>query len=686
VVGEDGNVGFLMLQGGVIARLEGSASMRLVESRRQVDAPSVLQGLLAQRGGDPIGKTKVTTALALDVLSGTVGLKTGEARANATSKLQAANLYSPVQGATVQVTVQPEAEVLWDTLEGEPVLGMVSGPAGQEAPVVIPQPPRGLRLAIPIPPEATRATEGYRRYDESMREMVALVARGEASLKAGGLDYQEFTDPSGLFYLAGVEQGEPKAQQTFATESVEAPLAEEVVAVPGLEVREITDAEIQSALPAGLSVHLLPGNTLRLTLGRIPYTVRASVVGGRLELQGLPLGLDPSGYFGELPALLSLETAEGVARVTYLPEEPPPPPQETAAEQIIEEGALPHTSPFFSAIPTPLQVSLDWNVATTNLLIVALLALVLRVSVASSTHILSAQEALLKRKLDPILRWWRPIADAMIKLLHKIPHLVTTIAGNIIFLLVVNGLLFAFLDIRFKPWAGAGLQIFPLMLLGTAAAGMIDPIVRARVMNRWKEPHSFGFNPANMFLGAVCVSVSRLLSLSPGIIMGSAGGLRTPTLKSLPLARRSSLVMSGVIGTGAVGLGAWFATLLLPLAASVPLTAGLVQLLRGPLSTIQDVCLLAFTGCLTKAFFQLLPVPNSPGLTVASKNLIGWSVSFLVSGFLFFHLILNKNTGITKLLQERGYILVPLVVISLVATMALYFASKVMAKRAAAKS
>ncbi len=683
---EDGKVGFLLLQGGVIARLQGPASVKLVESQRQVDAPSVIQGLLAQRGaGDPLGGTKVTTALALDVLSGTVGLKAGEARSNASFVLRAANLYSPVQGATIQVAVEPDVGVLWDTLEGEPVLGMVSGPPGQEVPVVIPQPSRGLRLSIPTPSEAVRSTESYRRDYESMREMVALVASGESSVKAGGVGYQEFADSSGLIYLAGVKQDEPGASQTFATESVEPLAAEEVVAVPGLEVRLITDADIQSTMPTGLTVHLLAGNALHLLMAGIPYTVRAAVVSGRLDLQGLPLGLDPSGYFGELPTILSLETDEGVARITYLPEELLPPPQETTAEQILDEGALPHSVPFFAAIPTPLQVSLDWNVATTNLILIALVALVLRVSIASSTNILGANEALLKRHMAPLLRPARPVADAAISLLHKSPRLLPVIAGNLLFLVIVNGLMFAFLDTRFRPWTGTGLQILPVMLVGTAVSYMVDPVVRARVLNRWRQPYSFGFNGANMFVGFVCVTASRLFHLSPGLVMGSTGGLRTPTLKDLPLAQRSNLAMAGIIGTAIVGFVAWFATLLLPLAASVPLTAGLVQLFRGPLGSVQDICLLIFTGCLTKAFFSLLPVPYSPGLTVASKNLVGWSVSFIVSGFLFFHLILNKNVGITKLLQERGSLLVALVALSLTATLALYIASKVTAKRAAAR-
>ncbi len=97
---EDGNVGFLLLQGGVIGRLQGPAAVKLVESRRQVDAPSVIQGLLAQRAGaDPLGGTKVRTALTIEILSGTVAIKTGEARANSSFKLQAANLYTPIQVA-----------------------------------------------------------------------------------------------------------------------------------------------------------------------------------------------------------------------------------------------------------------------------------------------------------------------------------------------------------------------------------------------------------------------------------------------------------------------------------------------------------------------------------------------------------------------------------------------------------
>lgn len=683
-VGE-GKVAFLFLQGGVISRLEGPAQVQLAESRWLIDAPSVLQGLLSQRlGGDPLGRARVRTSLALEVLSGTAAIRAGEVRADASFKLYAANVYSRIQGATVQVTVLPEGEVMWDTLEGEPTVGMVSGPAGDEVAVVVPKAPSGLRLVVPIPPSLPQPSDQYRRLYSSMEAMVDILRREERGLQAGGLEYQEFTDPSGLLYLASVAKEAPETPESFAAHSFEPPPAEEAVAVPGLEVRLLTDADIQALLPAGMTVHMLPGNTLRLTVAGIPYTVRAAVVAGRLELQGLPLGIDPTPYLTEIPALLSLETDEGVARVSYLPEEPPPPPQESGAKEIAQEGALPHSAPYFSTIPTPLQVSWDWDVATSNLLLVALLALVLRVSVTASTNILSAHEATLRRHLDPLLAAWRPIADVLLAFLRRIPHLLTTVAGNALFLLVVNGLMFAFLDVRFEPWQGKGLQVFPLMLLGIAAAGMVDPMVRAGFLGRWKIQHQFGLNPANLLLAASCISVSRGLRLSPGLIVGSAGGLRAPELKNLPLAQKSTLVVAGLVATIVVGLGAWLVTLLLPLAAVNPLSAGLFQLLRGPLSTFQDICLLVFAASLTKVFFTLLPVPNSPGLTVASHSRVGWGAGFLVSGFFFFQLILNKNTGITKLLQERGAILVLLVVLSLAATLALYVYGRVSARKAAA--
>jgi hypothetical protein len=250
-------------------------------------------------------------------------------------------------------------------------------------------------------------------------------------------------------------------------------------------------------------------------------------------------------------------------------------------------------------------------------------------------------------------------------------------------LLVINGALFAFLDVRFRPWEGRGLQVFPLMLLGVAAAGMVDLVVRSQVLRRWKAPHSFGLNPANLFLGVVAVATSRSLHLAPGLLFGSAGGLRAPTMKDMSLEQKSRLIGAGLVGTAAVGLAAWLVTLLLPLAASAPLSAGLFQLLRGPLGVLQDICLLAFVGCLTKVFFNLLPVPNSPSLPIVARYRIRWVLAFLAAGFLFFHLVLNKNTGITKLLLDRGALLTTLVVVSLLATLALYVFSRVAAKRAA---
>lgn len=84
------------------------------------------------------------------------------------------------------------------------------------------------------------------------------------------MEYGEFTDSSGLVYLAGAAPAAPGAQQSFAAEESQAPPAEEVIAVSGVEVRLLTDAEIQAILPAGVAVHVLPGNTMRLTVGGCP--------------------------------------------------------------------------------------------------------------------------------------------------------------------------------------------------------------------------------------------------------------------------------------------------------------------------------------------------------------------------------------------------------------------------------
>jgi len=127
----DGNEAFLFMQGGVISRIEGPAEVHLVESRRSIDAPSALQAILAQRGGDdPTGKTKTESSLRLEVLSGTVILKGFTSRPNFAFSIKAGSLYSRPEGSAFQVSVRHGGEVWWDTLEGQPVVGMVSGPEG----------------------------------------------------------------------------------------------------------------------------------------------------------------------------------------------------------------------------------------------------------------------------------------------------------------------------------------------------------------------------------------------------------------------------------------------------------------------------------------------------------------------------------------------------------------------------
>jgi hypothetical protein len=651
----DGSEVFLFMQGGVISRLEGPPEAQLVESRRSIDAPSALQAILAQRSGeDPTGKTKTESSLKLELLSGTMVLKGFTSRPNYLFSIKAGNMYAGPEGSAFQVSIRPDGEIWWDTLEGQPVVGMVSGPQAGESPVVVPTAPAGRRLAVPAVSPASKATQAFNKLLASMTTMVDAQRAGSGIFEAGGISYGATTDVTGITYLSGVvpvpATSEP--QETFASESVEAPAVEDALAIPGLEVRLTTDADLQALLPPGMEVHIMPGNLVRITLRGVPYTVRLDAVGGRLELQGLPLGLDPSGYLKDLPALLSVETDEGVARSYYLPEEEAP-PAATTASQITEQKALPHSNPYFSSNPTPLQVSLDWRVAAGNFILIVWLGLVVRVCITTSTNIIGANETLVKKYLNPVINFFQPVVKFLQSLVTHGPKALIVFTGSFLFLMLVNALLFSFLDVRFKPWSGDGLRVFPVVLLGTVTASMIDPIVRAHVMTKWGIKHNFGFNPGGLTLATCCVAFSRMVSLSPGILFGSSGGLKG-AMDGQSEERKTTLLVIGMAATAVLGGTVWLITLAMPLVPSYSLSASFFQLFRGPFGFFQDVCLMSFTGCLTKTFFSLLPVPKSPGLTVASRYRVGWAIAFLVSGFLFFHLILNKNTGIVKLIQDRG--------------------------------
>lgn len=537
---------------------------------------------------------------------------------------------------------------------------------------------------MPAVSAASKGSEQYGKLLASMKAMVDGQRAGSGIFEADGISYQAATDESGITYLAGVVPVPAVSEpvETFASEAVEAQAVEDALAIPGLEVRLTTDADLKELLPPGMEVHIMPGNLARVTLRGVPYTVRLDAVGGRLELQGLPLGLDPSGYLKDLPALLSVETDEGVARSYYLPEEEAP-PAASAFNQITEQKALPHSNPYFSSIPTPLQVSLDWKVAAGNFILIVWLALVIRICITTTSNIIGSNEAFLRKYLNPLISLFQPTMKYSQSVVSRGPRVLITFTGSFLFLMLVNAVLFSFLDLKFKPWSGEGLRVLPVILVGSVAASMVDPLVRAHVMTKWGVKHNFGFNPGGLTLAACCVAFSRIISLSPGLMFGSSGGLKGP-MDGQPEERKTRLILIGMAATAVLGVVLWLITLALPLVASNPVSASFFQLFRGPFGFFQDVCLMAFGGCLTKSFFSLLPVPKSSGLTVASKYRVGWAIAFLVSGFLFFHLLLNKNTGIVKLIQDRGELMFTLVGLSLSVTLTLYAFSRMATKKAAA--
>jgi hypothetical protein len=131
------------------------------------------------------------------------------------------------------------------------------------------------------------------------------------------------------------------------------------------------------------------------------------------------------------------------------------------------------------------------------------------------------------------------------------------------------------------------------------------------------------------------VVISRLVDFRPGVLYGfvASAVLLAPT--SLGRRQRAEVVLLPILLLLFASLVAWL--LLVPLRAAAGSEGSWV------IGLVEAIAAIVFVAGLEGAFFSLIPIDFMDGATIARWNRPVWAVVFGLSGFLFWHLLLNQD-------------------------------------------
>lgn len=698
---EAGGVAFVSYFEGSLSRVEGPAELVLQESHRSIEGSSMVSSFVTKwTGKDPLGKSTVQSSINIQLRSGTVITRKPQAVTPGSSFIVAGpRTYALTTGASWRMSLTPQGEVEWESVEGNTTLAMVSVQDKRAAPVVLTSLPPGTRIVTPSLPTEFQDSPIIGKLGDKIATAASSLQQAVSPLvTVGDIPYRLVQEPAQPTYYLGESQAlapdAPPPTQVVVrieTEVVSEIITEEVWEVPGQEVVEVTDSTLQTFLDTGVleipgiiergemdippevadlfkgaTIHIAPNGVLEVMYQGVLSNIKVDTEGGMARVSGLPLGVDPTPYvedaydkYGDtIPTLLSLASESGKATIIYLPDEPIKKTlqrevQRTIEKRVEEQIALPvmpHTAPYFSAIAAPQQISTDWKVVGSNIALAGYIGILLKVLMGQINTALKAQEAHLVRFFSFFTTTFRGVARVSRRffgLLSRIP--LHGIFGTIA-LLLLNGLIYSFLDTRFVPWEGRGLTVLPLITLTTALTGLLDPIARSFLYVFWKKPVHFTFYAAGLLLTSFSVGISRGFQLSPGLLFGSTGGMKAPQLDAR---QKFIATMFATTFVFLFGMVAWGITFLLPKLPDLGVPAELLQSLKGVTSFIQDASLMIFAAILSRTFYALMPLPGSTGEMMWQKNRVLWAVYFGIVTFIFLHTMLNKQASLVTLLQKN---------------------------------
>jgi len=318
--------------------------------------------------------------------------------------------------------------------------------------------------------------------------------------------------------------------------------------------------------------------------------------------------------------------------------------------------ATPSAGPgFIPSVPLPTQISKDPEVIGTNFVLALVFAAIFGFTSTLFNNTLKTKNVEIVDTLGPVTRRLKAVGKRATLLLGKLdsrvravirqPAALQRLASRLphvsrrwlerVAIVLIAGLIYAFLDPGFG-FSGHGLMIFVSLAVSVAAVTYAYEGVQALASSRgYHVPARLKLFPAAIGIAILCVLLSRITGFRPGYLYGFVGGLAFLGAGEPDDRKKGRLVLLAAGCLLVVSLAAWF--------LAIPLTNA-VDAGSSWLKVIQGICVATFVAGLEGLLFGLVPLSFMDGGALFRWNKWVWGGVFGVAVFLFWHVLLNKNS------------------------------------------
>ena len=356
-------------------------------------------------------------------------------------------------------------------------------------------------------------------------------------------------------------------------------------------------------------------------------------------------GGDNEGGTGQQPTPTATATGTPTATPTPEPSEPPspsptvlgeaePPDDGNDGDPIIggrgpENGARPE---LFQALPTTGDISGDWGVIGTNILLAAFSLMLLLLSAEIFNQTVEENDEKIKAWLSPIFGPFEAIATTLNNLWNSTGGRgVLTILGPFLAILAIGGIVYGFEE----PGFGFNDKSLVLFISLIAAMGAVTYLYDG---GQWLMAKRFGVEsaislfPIGILISIICVALTRVDGFQPGIIYGFVAAAVFIGGRELSKDEEGQVIFFPAMALLAMCVIAW---LLVSPARNLAEDGGIWAALP------EAVLVGIFVAGLEGVFLQLVPMRFMDGYRVWRWNKLAWISLAAVSAFLFWHVLLN---------------------------------------------
>ncbi|MBI4288199.1 MAG: hypothetical protein HY671_07225 [Chloroflexi bacterium] len=657
---------FLLYADGSVSRTLGPAEVTLQESTRTVKKPAVLTRLLSvARRSSPPSPDEVTVVVKAGVLRGEVITKVAPLSSrNSMFQAGAPTSFVSAGGASFILTVRDNGETSVEVGQGPVSVAMVAAGEDSVVPVIIPQLASRTGILIPALPAGKATSKETVGLRSRLEALVPRLNSASGPISMAGIDFREVRSGDVPYLVGDPAYGARSRYFAAADPSPELGTAiEEQTRIPGSETFVLTDrdigANIPPPFPPDARVHILAGNSVKVDTGDVTLVVSIAAVDGRLEVRGLPFGINPdqiseaiaarTGAGGQTsPTVLAVSSEPGRLTFTYAKDVLVRRAAGSGSEPEEVAPSLPRTTEYFKAIPTPREVSTDWKVVGSNILLAGIIAYLLKVFLGFANAFVTKREEHMASGLGRVVQGMRRVTGWQGVRGRAMSWFSTARFTRSVLMMFVFGGLYSFLSNGAGLFGPGGLVVFLTLSLTAGFFALYEPWVRALSAKRMKMAARVALYPGQVVVAFFSVAVSRLFSFTPGLMLGQPGGLEMSEGGATPK-QKLKLAIVSLAAVAGLGAAAWVVVYVLPVVARQQWARGLFQTVPGLSSWVQDWCLAAFAMAVQRVFFELLPMPWSTGQEILKRNVIAWGIPFALVLFLFIHTQINRQKGLLEL-------------------------------------